>query len=125
MKTAAARTVLRVHFGERRGTSPVQPRVGRVPRVARLLALAHKIDEKIRAGEFRDLADAAKHLGLTRARISQTTNLLLLAPEIQEAILSLSPVTHGRDTISERVLRPVVAEPDWQTQRKLWKEIAP
>ena len=98
---------------------------GRVPRVARVLALAHKIDGMIRAGELRDLADAARMLGLTRARVTQVASLLLLAPEIQEAILDLPPVTNGRDPVSERTLRPIVAEPDWQRQRELWSEVRP
>ena len=123
MKTAAARTVLRVDFGERRATSPAKAPTGRIPRVARLLALAHTIDGKVRTGEFKDLADAARRLGLTRARVSQITNLLLLAPEIQAAILDLSPAGRGRDQITERQLRPIVAEPDWNEQMKMWRRI--
>jgi hypothetical protein len=91
--------------------------------VARLLALAHKIDGMIRAGELCDLADAARTLGLARVRMTQITNLLLLAPEIQEAILELPPVTNGRDPVSERTLRTVVAEPNWTTQVQLWDEV--
>ncbi len=96
---------------------------GRVPRVARLLALAHKIDAMIRTGELRDLADAARACGLTRARMTQISSLLLLAPEIQETILELPPAISGRDPITERTLRPIVAEPDWQRQIKMWKTI--
>ena len=76
-----------------------------------------------RAGELRDLADAARTLGLTRARVTQIANLLLLAPMIQEAILSLSPVTSGRDPVSERALRGIVAEVDWNRQLELWNEV--
>jgi hypothetical protein len=53
--------------------------------------------------------------------MSQITNLLHLAPDIQEAILSLPPVEHGRDPITERELRPIVAVLDWRKQRRLWK----
>jgi hypothetical protein len=94
---------------------------GRVPRVVRLLALAHRIDAMIAAGELRDLADAARVLGLTRARVTQLMNLLLLAPRIQEAILELPP-TMGRDTVTERSLRPIVAEPVWDRQLALWRQ---
>ncbi len=123
MRPAVAKTVHRVDFGNkptpRRDSAPS----GRVPRVARMLALAHKIDGKIRAGELRDLADAARELGLTRARVTQIANLLLLAPEIQAAILELPLIIKGRDPISERQLRPIVAEPDWQRQMELWNEV--
>jgi hypothetical protein len=48
------------------------------------------------------------------------TNLLLLAPRIQEAILDLPLVTNGRDPITERQLRRVVAEADWNQQMEIW-----
>ena len=120
MKRAAARTVLRVDFApktpQRRGIAPT----GRVPRVARLLVLAHRIDSMIRNGELDNLADAARRLNLTRARVSQITNLLLLAPEIQEAILDMGLVTNGPDPVTERQLRRVVAEADWNQQMEIW-----
>ena len=47
-------------------------------------------------------------------------NLLNLAPDIQEAILGLPPVEYGRDPITERDLRVIVAVPDWRKQRRLW-----
>ncbi len=93
---------------------------GRVPRVARLLALAHSIDARIRSGQLSDLAHAASVMGLTRARVTQISGLLLLAPPIQEEILALPPVTKGRDPISERSLRPIMAEPEWNRQYELW-----
>ena len=77
----------------------------------------------IRTGELRHLAGAAGAMGLTRARVTQITNLLLLAPEIQEAILALPPVTKGRDSVTERQLRRIVAEPDWDLQMKTWKQL--
>jgi hypothetical protein len=57
--------------------------------------------------------------------MSQIMMLLLLTPGIQEAILDLPPVTNGRDPISERALRAIVAEPDWQRQLELWNEVRP
>ena len=122
MKAAAVRTVVRVNFGRERPQRPTQARTGRVPRVARLLALAHKIDEKVRTGEYHNLADAARQLGLTRARVSQITNLLLLAPAIQEAILGF-PVVTGRDPVTERKVRPIAAEPEWNKQMEMWRKI--
>ncbi len=93
---------------------------GRVLRVARLLALAHQLESKIRSGEYADLADAARKLGLTRARVTQIVNLLLLAPTIQEAILTWPVVTTGRDPVSERTLRPLAMEPWWNRQIESW-----
>jgi hypothetical protein len=125
VKAAVARTVHVVNFGDTSAPPRTQAATGRVQRVARILALAHKIEAMIRAGELRDLADAARRLSLTRARISQISNLLLLAPDIQESILGLLPTTKGRDPVSERALRRIVGEPDWERQRKLWDEVKP
>ena len=105
--------------GEPRAAEPV----ARVPRVAQLLALAHRIDRRIHDGELADLADAARSLNITRARVTQIMNLLLLAPEIQVEILDLPTVTHGRDPVSERMLRRVAAEADWNRQLVRWREI--
>ncbi len=88
--------------------------------MARLLALAHRIDGMIAACELKDLADVARTCGVTRARMTQIMNLLLLAPEIQEAILDLPPVTSGPDPVSERQLRRIVAEADWNRQMEIW-----
>ncbi len=109
-----------VDFGGESAQRPTHRDTGRTPRVTQTLALAYRIDEMIRAGELRDLADAARAIGITRARMSQITNLLLLAPEIQEAILDLPPVTNGRNPISERALRRIVAEPVWDRQLEMW-----
>jgi hypothetical protein len=115
--------VLTADFKKRRVARATVAPTGRVPRVARLLALAHRIDGMIRDGEMRDLADAARRLGLTRARITQVMNLLLLAPTIQEEILALPLVRRGRDPISERQLRCIVTEPNWKQQKKAWRQI--
>lgn len=118
MKATAAYTV---EFRTERAPTP-DP-VGRVPRVARLLALAHRIDTLVQAGELRDLAHAAEVSGLTRARITEVSNLLLLAPDIQAAILDLPLITSGRDSITERNLRPIVAEPNWTHQIAMWQRL--
>ena len=110
---------LTVAFG--RSSRPrATPPTDRVPRVARQLSLAHEIERRIRVRELEDLAHAARVFGLTRARVTQLVSLTLLAPTIQEEILALPPVTVGRDPITERTLRPIVAEPVWERQVALW-----
>ncbi len=107
---------------EFRRTEPVSIPAGRVPRVTRLLTLAHKIDGMIRVGEIRNWAEAAHLVGITRARMTQIAKLLLLAPQIQERILGLSNVTRGPDPVSERALRTAAAQVDWQRQDAPWVE---
>jgi hypothetical protein len=96
---------------------------GRIPRVTRLLALGHRIDAMIRSGELRDWADAARLVAVTRARMTQIANLLLLAPDLQEAILHVPRLVRGSDPITERQLREIVIEVDWSEQRTKWEGI--
>jgi hypothetical protein len=91
-----------------------------VPRVARLLALAHRFERLIETGVAADYADLARLGYVSRARVSQIMNLLSLAPCIQEAILCWPTVTKGKDPVTERGLRAVVAELDWRKQRNIW-----
>lgn len=119
---------VRVHFETRRsgrkalriGPAPEPPPPGRIPRVTRLMALAIRFDHLIRTGEVRDMAELARLGMVTRARVTQIMNLLLLAPAIQEAVLYLDPVESGRDPITERDLRPIAAVADWRRQIRLW-----
>ena len=86
------------------------PRPSGPSRTARMLALAHHIERQIEEGAIPDFATAARALGLTRARLTQVMNLLLLAPEIQKCIVTREL------PLSERDLRRVSAKPDWQEQ---------
>ena len=62
---------------------------GEPSRPALMLALAYRIERAIEEGEVRDQAEAARRLGVTRARLSQVQDLALFAPGIQEAFLAL------------------------------------
>lgn len=98
-----------------------QPDVrGRIPHVARLLALAHRFEKLIADGDVRDYADLARLGHVTRARLTQIMNLLNLAPDIQEEILFLPAVETGEDPVHERQWRPIAAVLDWGKQRKYW-----
>jgi hypothetical protein len=96
---------------------------GRVPRVARLMALAIRFDGLLRDGVVADQAKLARLGHVTRARMAQIMNLLNLAPDIQEEILFLPMVETGRSRITERDLRPVAAEPNWRKQRWMWARV--
>jgi hypothetical protein len=96
--------------------------VGRVPRIARLLALAHKLAGLVRQGTIRDYATLARLGHVSRARISQIMALLDLAPDIQEDILFLPPTVRGRDAMTLRELQPIARTLDWRRQRALWRK---
>jgi hypothetical protein len=103
----------------RTGPAPEVPQ-GRVPRVARLMALALKFEGLVRDGVVADYAELARLGHVTRARVSQIMNLTLLAPDIQEALLFLPLVERGRDPIILRSLQPIAMVLDWRKQRKMW-----
>ena len=71
---------------------------GRVPRVARLMALALRLDELVRTGQVASYSALASLGHVTRARICQILNLIQLAPDIQEALLFLPPTLRVRDS---------------------------
>ena len=78
--------------------------VRRPAKVARMLALAHHLQGAIDRGLVADRAAVARKLGLTRARVTQLLDLLLLAPDLQVAVLGLEAVD-GAEPMSERPKR--------------------
>jgi len=96
----------------------------KVASVARLLALAIHLEGQIRAGAVRDQTALARQPKVTQPRMTQIMNLALLAPAIQEQVLSLPRVQEGRDPITERMLRRIAGEPCWQRQMEMWQRIA-
>jgi hypothetical protein len=113
------------HQGRRPdGEAPPLPH-GRVPRVARLMALALRLDELVRTGQVASYSALATLGHVTRARICQILNLIHLAPDIQEALLFLPPTQRGRDPIILADLMPIAAAIDWRKQRRLWRRLLP
>ncbi len=100
--------------------NPIPEVQGNIPRVSRLMALAIRFDGLINDGHVQDYADLARLGYVSRARITQIMNLLNLAPDIQEEVLFLPRMIVGRDPITERDLRPIVALVDWSKQRDVW-----
>lgn len=120
--TRTARFIVR---GRERGASAsesVEQAVppSRVPRVARLMALAIRFDSLIGTGAVSTQAELAELGRVTRARVTQIMNLLHLAPDIQEAVLHLPMVANGRDPITEHELRAVTSLVGWSAQRQAW-----
>jgi len=96
---------------------------GRVPRIARLLALALRFGAQPREGVLASYSQLAELGHVSRARVSQVMKPLSLAPDIQEAILFLPRTEHGRDPIHLRLLQPIASTPDWRKQRRMWAEL--
>ena len=95
-----------------------------VPSVSRLLALAIRFEEQIRSGAVRDQSALARRLKVTQPRMTQIMNLTLLAPDIQEQVLSLKAFKGRRDRVNERKLRRIAGEPCWEKQARMWASLA-
>jgi hypothetical protein len=99
---------------------PIMP-TGRVPRVARLMALALRFAEYLRNGQISSYKELAELGHVSRARMSQIMALLNLAPDLQAAVLFLPATQHGRDCITLQQLDAIAAIMDWRQQRRRWR----
>lgn len=98
------------------------PAVGeRVPRVAKLMALAIRFEGLMRAGVVSGHGELARLAHVSQTRMSQVMALLNLAPDVQEALLFLPRVEAGRARVTEKLVRPIAAEVDWRKQRGMWE----
>ncbi len=123
-----SRTIERqVRFGDRgagveQGSTPdhIDVPKGRIPHVAKLMALAIRLDDLVRSGTVTTFADLARLGQVSRARITQILNLVNLVPDIQEAILFLPRTERGRAAVILRDLQPITAVTKWAKQRQIW-----
>lgn len=114
---------LKLPHNQRRHKAKTTPRkkLRKLPYVTRMLALAYHLQGLVDKGVVSDYADIARLSGLSRPRITQIMNLIMLAPTIQEEILSFPKSFMGG--INERNLRKVLTTPVWREQTKIWEEI--
>lgn len=131
----AARHVLKAPLFRQQGKSirfsdappPAAPKrepVRRPAKVARMLALAHHLQRAIDQGLVADRAEVARKLGLTRARVTQLLDLLLLAPDVQAEVLALEAVD-AVEPLPEGDLRRMSAVRSWPSQRRAWNDAKP
>jgi hypothetical protein len=104
--------------GVRRSNPPMAS--GRIPRISKLMALAIKMEELVSEGEVAHHKTLAAVGHISKPRMSQIMNLTNLAPDIQETLLFLPRTMSGEDPITERQLRPIVQQVDWDSQRKMF-----
>jgi len=113
-----------LQWGRRQGRPARKKAAGaiepRIPRITRLMALTIKFEDMIARGEVRDYAEIARLGFVTRARLTQIMNLLLLAPEIQEAILMQAGIPDFMTT-GETKLRRLTTIADWGQQKLVAK----
>ena len=96
---------------------------GRIPRIAKLVALASRMQSMIESGKVESFQQLAEIGRISQPRMTQIMSLLLLAPDIQEELLYLPEEIQGKAAIHERLLRPLTTEIDWRVQRRMWARI--
>jgi hypothetical protein len=95
----------------------------RIPRIARLMALARHVEELVCSGTVGSYAAAARLGRVSRARMSQILGLLNLAPDIQEQLLFLECPDRGRPTPVLPQVLTVATALDWGEQRRRWRRL--
>ena len=93
--------------------APPAPVKDPVPRIARLLALAHKWEGMVRRGEVKDYAEIARRMGLSRARVTQICGLVFLSPRLQQQLLL------GEQHVPQRRMRRATKFLTWLEQERV------
>lgn len=86
------------------------------------MALAIHFDGLIQSGAVENYSELALLGNVTRARMNQITNLLMLAPAIQEELLFLPRVEAGREGVCLSDLQRVAAIVVWRRQLQLRRD---
>ena len=94
---------------------------GHAPRIARLVALVHQLDELVRSGAVPNYAELARLGRITPARLTQILVLAHLSPAIQECLLFL-PAAEAR-FLPELKLRKIAREAHWERQQKMFDQL--
>ena len=69
---------------------------GRIPRIAKLVALASRMQSMLDSGEVESFQQLAEVGRISQPRMTQIMSLLNLAPDIQEELLYLPEVLPGK-----------------------------
>jgi len=72
----------------RRSAAQGAPRRPTASGLALRLALAYLVEREIEGGRLKSYAEAARRLGMTRARLLRIMSLVQLSPRLQEGILN-------------------------------------
>jgi hypothetical protein len=102
-------------------TPPAQQPDGRAPRLARMVALAHKLEALVQSGAVKDYPELARLGHVSASRVSQILLLQHLAPAIQEQVLFLDAAR--AHLLTEKDLRSVAREPRWERQSVLFDNL--
>ena len=109
----------------RKGRQPIHSKSTRLPRVTRLMALAVKYERLLADGTVASHRELAALAGVDRSQVSTILRFRLLAPEIQEWLLTLPETEKGDDPVGMMELRTIAAIPSWERQCKEMHGLVP
>lgn len=91
-------------------SAATRPTADDVPAAAKNLALAYRVADLIDRGLVADFTAAARLLGVSQPRLTHVMSLMLIAPQIQEALL------FGTIKVGDKALRKVARIAEWREQ---------
>lgn len=97
-------------------------KISNEPKLRQYLVLAYQIQDTLAEEKAKDLGQIAEWLGMTYTRLKQIINLLLLCPKIQAEILLTN--TDKINRITERKIRDITKDIDWQKQILAWNKLS-
>jgi hypothetical protein len=100
----------------RKGRKPKPSQSRPSIRVSRAMALALRFETLLKEGLVRDYSDFATLAAVDRSLITRLMNLRLLAPRIQEHLLSLESKQGSFEVIFQKDLMPLARTLDWNEQ---------
>jgi hypothetical protein len=80
------------------------------------MALAIRFENLLKEGLVRDYSDFATLAAVDRSLITRLMNLRLLAPRIQEHLLSLESKQGSLEVVFQKDLMPIARTTDWNEQ---------
>ena len=93
----------------------------RPPRLARLVALSHKLEGLIQSGKVKDYVELARLGRVSATRVNQIVILGQLAPAIQEQVLFFTPDQAA--LVAERELREIARDFRWDRQIERFRKL--
>jgi hypothetical protein len=96
-------------------------KISNEPKLRQYLVLAYQIQDVLDKDSSKSLLQVSGWLNMTYTRIKQITNLLSLCPGIQKEILLLN--TDKIRQLTERKIRDIAKEINWQKQLSAWNNL--
>ena len=97
-----------------------QAEISKEPLIRRSLILGHQISEVMKEKKC-SIREVVNWTGISRPRLCQFIDILLLSPKIQEEILLSEE--KAIFNIPEYKLRDIITEVDWNKQQDLWNNL--